>query len=179
MIPAVTAEVIKLVTLPSVRLTVALTWAVTVLLRLVDPPGGVVRYSQVGVLVLGVLAAGHEYQSGGQVRSTLLAVPRRPLLIAAKCFALVVTAGPPVFVAALLAGAPGATGGLLVDLLLAAGVATIVRHPVGATAALLTAYQMVVPLIRANLPEVALPPAPVWAAAVVAAAAVTFLLREA
>jgi hypothetical protein len=176
-IPAAGAEVIKLVTLPSIRLTVALTWAVTVLLGPADPPGGAVQYCRVGVLVLGVLAAGHEYP--GQIGATLLSVPRRPLLAVAKPVALVVTAGPAVLVAALLAGEPGATGGLLLDLLLAAGVATVVRHPVGATAVLLTAYQIVVPLIRAQLPEVALPPAPVWAAAIVATAAVTFCLRDA
>jgi hypothetical protein len=178
-IGAVKAEVSKLVTLPSPAITVALTWAVTVLVRQADPPGGAVPYSQAGVLVLGVLAAGHEYQRGGQIRATLLAVPRRPLLFAAKTVALLVTAGPAVFVAALLAGEPGATGGLLLDLLLAAGVATIVRHPVGATAVVLTAYQIVVPLIRNGLPDVALPPAPVWSAAIIAAAAVTFHRRDA
>jgi hypothetical protein len=178
-ITATRAEVAKLITLPSLSVTVALTWAVTALLRTAGPAGGAVPYSQVGVLVLGVLAAGHEYQGGGQIRATLLAVPRRPLLLAAKTVALVVTAGPVVFVAALLAGEPGATGGLLLDLLLAAGVATIVRHPVGATAVVLTAYEMVVPLVRAGLPDVALPPAPAWVIAVGVAAAATFCHRDA
>jgi hypothetical protein len=176
---AVTAEVGKLITLPSLAVTVALTWAVTGLLRMAGPPGGVVPYAQVGVLVLGALAAGHEYQGGGQIRASLLAVPRRAVLAVAKPVALVVTAGPAVLGAALLAGEPGATGGLLLDLLLAAGVATIVRHPVGATAGTLIAYRMVVPLIRAHLPELALPPGPVWSAAIVAGAAVIFCRREA
>jgi hypothetical protein len=139
----------------------------------------VVPYSQAGVLVLGVLAAGHEYQAGGQIRATLLAVPRRPLLAVTKTVVLVVAAGPAVFLAALLAGEPGATGGLLLDLLLAAGVVTIVRHPVGATAVVLTAYEIVVPLIRAYPPDVALPPGPVWSVAVVAVAAATFCRRDA
>ncbi|WP_433795060.1 hypothetical protein [Actinoplanes sp. CA-252034] len=178
-IGAARAEVVKLATLPSLALTVALTWAVTALVRLADPARGVVPYAQVGVLILGVLAAGHEYQGGGQIRATLLAVPRRPLLVVAKIVALVPVGGLAVLGAALLAGEAGATGGLLVDLLLAAGVGTIMRHPVGATAVVLTAYEMVVPLVRAHLPEVALPPAPVWAAAVVTIAAVIFCRREA
>jgi hypothetical protein len=97
----------------------------------------------------------------------------------AKLTALVLAAGPAVLVAALLAGEPGAAVGLLLDLLLAAGVATVVRHPVGATGLLLTAYEIVVPLVRAHLPEVALPPAPIWSAAIVLAAVATFSRREA
>ena len=90
-----------------------------------------------------------------------------------------VTAGPAVLGAALLAGEPDATGRLLLDLLLAAGVATIVRHPVGATAGVLTAYEIVVPLVRLHLPELALPPGPVWSAAIVVGSAVVFCRREA
>ncbi|MEU8664879.1 hypothetical protein [Actinoplanes philippinensis] len=174
MIAATRAEVIKLATLPSLKVTAALTWAVTILLRLVDPERGAVPYAQIGVLVLGVLAAGHEYQGGGQIRAALLAVPRRPLLAVAKAVALLAAAGPVALVAALLAGEPGATGGLLLDLLLAASVATIMRNPVGATAAVLTAYEIVLPLVRAQLPGVALPPAPVAAAAVAVIATVIF-----
>ncbi|MEU4619369.1 hypothetical protein AB0G04_05210 [Actinoplanes sp. NPDC023801] len=179
MIGALRAEVIKLVTLPSLRLTLALTWAVTLLLRLTDPPRGVVAYGQIGVLVLGVLAAGHEYQAGGQIRASLLAVPRRPLLAVAKIVALTATAAPFVLVTALLAGEPGATGGLLLDLLVAAAVGTVLRHPVGATGVVLTAYEIGVPLVRTHLPDVALPSLPVWAAAAIVISVATFCRREA
>jgi hypothetical protein len=163
---AVHAEVIKLLTLPSLAVTVGLTWAATLLLGLAGPPAGVVVYTRVGVLVLGVLAAAHEFQGGGQIRASLLAAPRRPLLIAAKIVALAATAAPFVLVAAVLAGEPGATGGLLLDLLLAAGVGLLVRHPAGATGVVLAAYLIGLPLARAHLPEAVLLPAPVWVAAV-------------
>lgn len=176
MIRVVGAEVVKLVTLPPIGLTVALTWTITAMLGRVGSP---LPYAQVGVLVLGVLAAGHEYQGGGQIRSALLAVPRRSLLVTAKFAAIAIVAGPVVLVVALLAGEPGATGRLLLDLLVAAGVATIVRHPVGATAILLTAYEIVVPLIVALLPQVALPPGPVWSAAMMVTALVVVRCRDA
>ncbi|MFC4069263.1 hypothetical protein [Actinoplanes subglobosus] len=176
MIRIVGAEVLKLVTLPSIGLTVAMTCAITAILGQIGSP---LPYAQVGVLVLGVLAAGHEYQGGGQIRSALLAVPRRSVLVTAKFAAVTIAAGPAVLVVALLAGEPGATGRLLLDLLLAAGVATIVRHPVGATAILLTAYEIVVPLIVAHLPRVALPPGPVWPAAMMVTALVVVRCRDA
>jgi hypothetical protein len=173
------AEGLKLVTLPSLPLTVALTWAVVLLLRLAGPAGGVVPYARIGILVLGVLAAGHEYQAGRQIRTSLLAVPRRPLLAVAKIAALVVTAAPFVLTTALLAGEPGATGGLLLDLLLAAAVGTVVRHPVGAAGVVLTAYEIGVPLIRTHLPDVAWPSSPVWTAAAILISVATFCRREA
>lgn len=176
---AVHAEVIKLLTLPSLALTVALTWAATVLLGLAGPPAGVLVYTRVGVLILGVLAATHEYQGGGQIRASLLSVPRRPLLAVAKTVALAVTAAPFVLVATVLAGDPGATGGLLLDLLLAAGVGTLVRNAVGGTGLVLTAYEIVSPLVRTHLPEVAGLPEPVWTAVVLLIALVVFSRREA
>jgi hypothetical protein len=178
-IRAVRAEVIKLATLPSLRITLALTWAVLLLLRLTDPPGGVLPYGQIGILILGVLAAGHEYQAGGQIRASLLAVPRRPLLAGAKIVALIVAAAPFVLVTALLAGDPGATGGLLPDLLLAAAVGTVVRHPAGAAGVVLIAYEIAAPLVRTHLPHVAWPSPGVWAAAAVLIAMATFCRREA
>ncbi|SDT49656.1 hypothetical protein [Actinoplanes derwentensis] len=179
MIRAVVAEVIKLVTLPSLALTVMLTWAATGLLRLAGPPGGVLVYSQVGFLVLGVLAAGQEYQGGGQIRASLLAVPRRPLLAVAKFAALAVTAAPAVLVAAVLAGEPAGSGRLVLDVLLAAGVGTILRHPVGATGALLTAYEIGLPVVRPHLPEIVLE-VPVWACTsmIVLVAGAVFTRRE-
>jgi hypothetical protein len=178
-IRAVHAEVIKLVTLPSLGITLGLTWAVVLLLRLADPRGGVVPYAQIGILVLGVLAAGHEYQAGAQIRASLLAVPRRPLLAVAKVIALAVTAAPFVLFTALLAGEPGATGGLLLDLLVAAAAGTVVRHPVGAAGVVLTAYEIGLPLIRTHLPDVAWPSSLIWTAAAISISAATFCRREA
>ncbi|MDI6097279.1 hypothetical protein QLQ12_01470 [Actinoplanes sp. NEAU-A12] len=176
---AVHAEAIKLITLPSLALTVALTWALTALLGLTGRPGGVLVYTQVGFLVLGVLAATHEYQGGGQIRASLLAVPRRPLLAVAKIVALAGIAAPFALVAAVLAGRPGATGGLLLDLVLAAGVGMLVKHSVGATGLVLTAYEIVSPLVRTHLPEVARLPSSAWTAAVLLVAIAIFARREA
>jgi len=88
------AELRKLLTLPSLRLTALLTWAGTALLAYANvstasadglAPLG---YTQAGFLVLGVLATASEYQAGGQIRTTLLAMPRRLPLHAAKTLTL-------------------------------------------------------------------------------------------
>ncbi|HWS35881.1 MAG TPA: hypothetical protein VN408_24460 [Actinoplanes sp.] len=179
MIRAVHAEILKLVTLPTLAVVTVLTWAATALLRPVDPPGGVLAHSLAGFLVLGALAAGQEYQGGGQIRSSLLAVPRRTLLVVAKTVAWVVTAGPVVLVAAVLAGEPAGAAGLLLGVLAGAGVGTVVRHPVGAVGTLLLAYEIGLPLLRPHLPEIALDlPAWAWTSMIVLFAASVFIRRE-
>ncbi|GGN71089.1 hypothetical protein GCM10010112_38120 [Actinoplanes lobatus] len=151
----VRAEVEKLLTLRSLALTLGLTWAVTLLLDALDPPGGsVLPYGQVGFLILGVLATAHEYQGGGQIRTTLLAMPRRYRLVAAKAVALVVLAAPAALLVAGTAGEPGGTLSLVVDTLVAAGVGLLIRHPVGAAGAVLVAYEIGFPLIRTHWGEV-------------------------
>lgn len=179
MIRAVHAEMLKLVTLPSLAVVTVLTWAATALLGLADPPGGVLAHSLAGFLVLGALAAGQEYQGGGQIRSSLLAMPRRPLLVLAKAVAWAVTAGPAVLVAAVLAGEPAGAAGLLLGVLAGAGVGTVVRHPVGAVGALLLAYEIGLPLVRPHLPEIVLDvPGWSWTSMIVLIASSVCIRRE-
>ncbi|GAA1638851.1 hypothetical protein [Actinoplanes couchii] len=177
---AFSAEVLKLVTLPVLGLVTVLTWAATGLLRLADPPGGVLGIAQAGFLVLGALAAGQEYHGGGQIRASLLTVPRRPLLVVVKFAAIAVTAAPAVLVGAALAGEPRGAGRLLLGLLLAAGVGTVLRHPVGAVGTLLIAYGTGKPLIFPLLPELVLDvPLWGWTTMIVLVAGVVFNHREA
>ncbi|WP_430782671.1 hypothetical protein [Actinoplanes sp. G11-F43] len=177
---ALRAEVIKLITLPALAVTAVLIWVATGLLRLADPPGGVLAYSQVGVLVLGALAAGQEFQGGGQIRASLLAVPRRTVLMVTKFTATAVVGGAVALVAAGLAGEPRGAGRLLSDLLLAVGVGLIVRHPMGATGALLIGSQIGLPLARPHLPAgvLAVPPW-AWTSMIILVAAVALQRREA
>lgn len=53
-----------------------------------DAALGPLGYTQAGFLVLGVLAAASEYEEGSQIRTTLLAMPRRLPLQAVKALAL-------------------------------------------------------------------------------------------
>lgn len=108
----VLSEFTKLLTLRSVWITAVATFAVVVLIgwsqagpvgdaiRSNDPelaPGAApatvgfdwVALGLVGVIVIGVVSAGSEYVTG-QLRTTLLVVPNRARLYAAKCAALLV-----------------------------------------------------------------------------------------
>jgi hypothetical protein len=89
------------------------------------------------------------------------------------------SARPVVLVTTALAGDPGATGGLLLDLLGAAGAGMLIRNAVGATGVMITAYEIGLPLVRTHLPEVARLPAPLWTAVVLLAAIALFTRREA
>lgn len=98
------AELSKLRTLPAVGLTVAATvvagGSVAALAASSAVTGGaprdpvgavteVVRFVQAGVVLLGVLPVAHE-SAGTQLRTTLAAVPRRAVLVAAKTLAALV-----------------------------------------------------------------------------------------
>ncbi|MEU4555378.1 hypothetical protein [Micromonospora violae] len=168
----VRAELCKLLTLPSLRLTALLTVAANLLLTYAyataesrgEPLGddaalAPLGYSQAGFLVLGVLAAASEYQEGGQLRTTLLAMPRRLPLQGAKALALAALTLP---VAAATAATstvpadgvgwvPAATGYLTLTTLLGAAVAGVVRHAVPAVVLLLGLYFIAGPLLRAKL----------------------------
>ncbi|MBG0562654.1 hypothetical protein [Actinoplanes aureus] len=183
---AVRAEIGKLVTLPSLWITASLTLAVTLLLRVLGLPGSVLLHTQAGLLVFGVLATAHEYQGGGQIRTTLLATPRRLALAAAKTVALTLVALPVAGAAAVLAGEVPATPRVTLSMLVAAGVGGIVRQAVAAVGIVLTAYLIVVPLLAARvpasarwLPDTAWPAAFVWAVAMVAAWATVLRHRDA
>lgn len=100
------AETRKLLSLPSSAVTVLVTAAVTAMigwsLAQADPAGRPPTAAQVlvighnlaapGFLVLGVLVGTSEY-AAGQVTTTLAAVPRRGLVLAAKAAALTGVAG--------------------------------------------------------------------------------------
>ncbi|MFF5077920.1 hypothetical protein ACFY36_12770 [Actinoplanes sp. NPDC000266] len=134
---AVHAEIRKLLTLPPLLFTAALTAGAALL----PEPA---PYSQVGFLLFGVLAATHEFQ--GQLGASLLAVPRRARLAAAKVAALVAVAGP------LTLLTPPASAYLLATTLTAAGVGLLLRSTLPSVAVTLTAYLMVGPLLRARFP---------------------------
>jgi ABC-2 type transport system permease protein len=189
-VTAVRAELAKLLTLPPIRTTAALTWAATALLAWVTRDGLTpLRYTQAGFLVLGVLAAGQEHQAGGQIRATLLAMPRRGRLAAAKAVALLVPVAPlAVLVAAtstLPAGEPGrlpaAAAHLALAALLAAAVDSLIRQTVPAVGLLLIVYLIAGPVLRVRwLPSDALPlpGAVAWTLALGAVAALVFMRRD-
>ncbi|MFC7528383.1 hypothetical protein [Actinoplanes sp. GCM10030250] len=149
---AVRAELLKMVTLPSLWITASLTWAVTLLLRAVGAPGPVPAYTAPGLLVFGVLAAAHEYQGGGQIRTTLLAMPRRTPLAAAKVTGLIIVALPVCAVVALIGGEARSVLPLTLSTLVAAGAGGALRNPVAGVGTVLTAYVIVGPVLRARFP---------------------------
>ncbi len=199
------AEWRKLLTLPSLRRTALLTWTGTLLLSYAyastGSRGEPLGHTQAGFLVLGVLAAASEYQAGGQIRTTLLATPRRLRLHAAKAGTLAAVTLPPAAATAVtgtlpageVARAPAATAYLTLTTLLAAAIAALVRRAVPATALLLGLYFIAGPLLRsrsgavaAYLPDTAvLDPARglaatiIWTLTALALAALAFHHRDA
>jgi len=165
---AVHAELRKLLTLPSLRWTALLTLAVNVLLCLAYAAAGSrggptgadalapLASSQAGFLAMGALAAASEHQAGAQIRTTLLALPRRLPLQAAKATALVVgtlpVAAGVAATVALVVGDSGrtaaATAYLVLTTVLAASVGGLVRRLLPALLALLTLYFVAGPLLR-------------------------------
>lgn len=171
------AELLKLATLPAIALTVALTWAVTALIALVpegDPDP--IPWARAGFLVLGVLAASSEYE-GRQLRTTLLGTPRRPRLQLVKALVLALVAAPVAGVTVLVAGT-GDPGYLVLITLIAAGVATVLRHAVAAIVAVLGYYFVLGPLLRDRVDDSPWLPA-LAAATALLAGAVTVLRRDA
>lgn len=208
------AELRKLLTLPSLRLTAFLTWAGTALLAFAyasaeshgDRPANdaglaPLVYTQAGFLVLGVLAAASEHQAGGQIRTTLLAMPRRLPLYAAKAGTLAAVTLPVAAATAVTSTLPAgevarafaATCYLILTTLLAAAVAGLVRRAVPALVPLLVVYFIMGPLLRnrsgavaAYLPDTAvLDPSRggaatlSWTLCAVAGAALVFHRRDA
>ena len=186
---AVHAELRKLLTLPSLRRTALLTLAATALLRYAS--GSAVGYAQAGFLILGVLAVASEHQAGGQIRTTLLAMPRRLRLYAGKTVALAAATLPVALAAA--AGDPAATAYLVSTTLLAFAAATLVRQAVPAVLVVLGLYFTASPLLRgrwaglgAYLPDTAgwadprdLTATAAWTACLLAIAAWSFHRRDA
>jgi ABC-2 type transport system permease protein len=191
------AEVIKLVTLPAVHVTVLTAWIASAALSVV-PHADVVAYAQAGFVVLGVLAVTSEY-SGGQVRTSLVSVPRRFELLAAKAVALT-SASFPAAALIIVAGrvvarfatshgtgplaasrTVAAIAYLVLVALLAAGVAALTRRTMPALVVLLGYFFVAAPLLREHAPPAGRPSAALVAAtlAVLTAATVTFHARDA
>lgn len=155
------AEVRKLATLPALRLIALLTVIGTMPLAAVAQTGEqVLRIAQAGLLLLGVFATAHEFQAGAQIRTTLLAAPRRLVLAAAKAVALLIVAVPvatavasiATIVDGRIAEAPAAVGYLAATSLLAAAVGLLVRQALAAVTVLLPVYLIAAPLLRARSP---------------------------
>ncbi|MCO8270288.1 hypothetical protein M1L60_06725 [Actinoplanes sp. TRM 88003] len=155
LITSVHAELHKLGTLPSLRWAAGLTWAATVLLALAahraapaaDPVATALRWTQAGFLVFGVLTATQEYESGGQIRATLLAVPRRFALAAAKATALIV--------AAAVLTLPTGTAYPISVALVGAGLGWLLRNALAAVATGLTLYLIACPVALSRWPAAA------------------------
>jgi len=124
-----------------------------------------IPYVQVGLILLGILPVAHEY-AGGQLRTTLMAVPDRGLLVAAKTIAVTiaaaltgtVTVAVGRAVAALTRHTAGvrrgeagvlldAAGYLVLSALLAHAVALLVRNLTAALVAMLGLVLIVSPLL--------------------------------
>ncbi|MEK0316130.1 ABC transporter permease [Cohnella sp. 56] len=184
---ALAAELSKLRSQPAVRLTLIGTWCVHLLLSFAftqaeaQSPGGPQSwldiglasfpYAQAGFIVLGVLAACSEY-NGGQLRTTLLAMPRRGLQFMAAQLALALWAVPAALIviasgiglAAVLADASspldagrlaaalaGATGALALTTLLGAAVGALLRQTLSAAAVMLGLYFVAGPILRGRI----------------------------
>ncbi|MBM2618338.1 hypothetical protein JIG36_22515 [Actinoplanes sp. LDG1-06] len=205
----VNAEFRKLATLPALRWTILLTWLATLLVAYAahraavadDPIRLALRWTQAGFLILGVLSATQEYEPGAQIRATLLTVPRRLPLLAAKTAttaATAILAALPLLVATLwfvpATPHPATALYLVAVTLLGAACGTLTRNPLAAAAVSLSAFMVAFPLLRARFPTASswLPDTllttsspttalatTVWAALLTAAAALTFQTRNA
>ena len=182
------AEILKLVTLPASGGTVLAAWFVAAGLAVV-PNANPIAYAQAGFVVLGVLAVTSEY-SGGQVRTSLISVPRRVGLMAAKGLALTSAAAPAAAVSVLVSRLvrPAATGSgvasgigyLTLVALLSAAVAALTRRSLPALTVLLGWFFIATPLLREHVPPAGRPSEPLIAGTLTAltAAAIYFRCRD-
>ncbi|WP_202996653.1 hypothetical protein [Paractinoplanes lichenicola] len=157
------AELGKLASLPGLRWTASLTWAATALLAFAahravpaeDPVLTALRWTQVGFLILGVLAATQEYEAGGQIRATLLAAPRRNRLAAAKAIAVAVASvvmAAPIVLAPPAPLRPSWAAYLVGVTLIGVAAGLLFRNALAATTVLLTTYLVACPLLRSYAP---------------------------
>ncbi|WP_169978865.1 ABC transporter permease [Microbispora sp. H10836] len=186
---ALAAEMSKLVSLPATWLTLGGTLVVNLILAIAFTIAGLqgstgtksaidiglasISYAQAGFVILGVLAACSEY-TGGQIRTTLTAMPRRALQFTAKHLALAIVVFPAAAITAasgvaLTAGvlgdtaAPvtsgrvagalsGVTAYLALTALISAAVGALVRRTLAAVVVLLGYFFIVGPLLRDHTP---------------------------
>jgi ABC-2 type transport system permease protein len=182
------AEILKLVTLPASGVTVLAAWIVAAGLAAV-PDADPIVYAQAGFVVLGVLAVTSEY-SGGQVRTSLISVPRRVELMTAKALALTSASAPAAAVSLLLfrlvrptAAAPGAASGigyLTLVALLSAAVAALTRRSLPTLTLLLGWFFIATPLLGGHAPPAGRLSGPLVAGTLTAltAAAIAFRRRD-
>ncbi|RBQ15013.1 ABC transporter permease [Spongiactinospora rosea] len=173
---ALAAELSKLLSLRATWLALGGTLAANLLLAVafaqtaprdvVDAGLAPIGYTQAGFVVLGVLAACSEYV-GGQIRTTLTAMPRRARQLAAKHLATAIVALPAAAIMAVsgvaltalvLGDAPttfapivGVTGYLLLTTLIGVAAGALARRTLVAVAVLLGYLFVVGPLLRDNL----------------------------
>ncbi|GAA2572270.1 hypothetical protein GCM10010435_53580 [Winogradskya consettensis] len=173
------AEILKMGTLPAAWLSLLSLAALIAVAR------GDVQYSQAGFLVLAVVTVASEY-AGGQMRTSLVAVPRRGKVLAAKVTVLGVMGG----VAGVVAGHAWY---LTLVTLLAAAVALLMRGGVPALTVLLGWFFVAAPLLRGGARWVTYVPdagraaegvrgivvTGLWTLILLAAATVTFFRRDA
>ncbi|GAA1594394.1 hypothetical protein GCM10009804_58790 [Kribbella hippodromi] len=194
---ALRAELLKLCTLPAIAYTIAGIWALTALLTIAlvnaGQDGGDALSGPVaaGFVVLGLLPITSEYQ-GGQIRTTLTAVPRRITAYGAKVIALLVitlpVAGTTVAVTALIDGTADARaiGYLTITTVIAHATGTLIRRTVPALVGLLAYYFIIGPLLQGRTSAAKYLPdstnwmtLAVWAAGLTALAILAFRSRDA
>ncbi|MDX2972505.1 hypothetical protein PWY87_08345 [Kribbella solani] len=196
-IDALRAELLKLSTLPAIGYTVVGTWALTALLTVAfvnagqDGADALSGAVPAGFVVLGLLPITSEYQ-GGQIRTTLLAVPRRITTYGAKLVALLLVtlpvAGTTVAITALIDGPADlrAIGYLTATTIIAHATGTLLRKTVPALVSLLTYYFILGPLLQAHTSLTTYLPdstnwltLSTWAAGLTTLAILTFHSRDA
>ncbi|GAA0561424.1 hypothetical protein GCM10010172_50760 [Paractinoplanes ferrugineus] len=155
---ATTAELIKLRGLPAALAAMLATVVAGALFAAADPagPAQAVPFLQIGPIVLGVLVVAAEY-SGRQIATTLIAMPRRLVLLAGKAGAYLIAATATSVITIggwLVPGRPagrwtviGAAAYLVLMGLLALGLTVLLRSLVLPLAGLLTLVLVVSPLL--------------------------------
>ncbi|MBE3015292.1 ABC transporter permease [Microbispora sp. NEAU-D428] len=179
----------KLVSLPATWLTLGGTLVVNLILAIAFTIAGLqgstgtksavdiglasISYAQAGFVILGVLAACSEY-TGGQIRTTLTAMPRRVLQFTAKHLALAIVVFPaaaitaasgivlttgvlgdtaaPVTLGRVAGALSGVTAYLALTALISAAVGALVRRTLAAVVVLLGYFFIVGPLLRDHTP---------------------------
>ncbi|WP_068617874.1 ABC transporter permease [Paenibacillus tuaregi] len=188
--PILRAELDKLVTLPLIWLTLMGTFILNLVLAAAFTSIGLqgaagtqsilniglasMGYLQAGFIILGIIATCSEY-TGGQIRTTLTAIPWRGLQLSAKHLALAIITLPAAFIIAasgvlytfimmrdtavvaeintMIKTLAGAAGYLTLTTLLSAAIGALIRRTTPALVVLLGYYFTVSPLTRDSLPK--------------------------
>lgn len=182
---ALSAEASKLWSLPTTWLTLAGTFIVNIILAFVFTSGGLqgktgtqsildiglasVGYAQAGFMILGILTVCSEY-TGGQIRTTLTAMPRRSIQLVAELSALTAVLIPaaimvsssgllltkilfggtaaPIAWGMLMSVMLGVTAYLTLTALISAAIGILLRRTLPSVAVVLGYYFIAGPLLR-------------------------------